>query len=168
MKFSPNFRTSVIAVLIAGALSFLSFGVNRGIAQNAGQLIFTPTGQELVQVIPPNTAAIAYVSLAAMRDGAQYSFQAPLTGTTIVMAAETSVLSLNPAGTLAALTITMPPTLYDGKIVTIFSSQILTALTLNTSNSATFVPAAPTATTVVNTAYSFIYDKALNQWHRFQ
>jgi hypothetical protein len=168
MKLLQNLRASVIAALIAGALVVLSFGVNRGIAQNAGQLIFTPTGQELVQVIPPNTAAIAYVPLAALRDGAQYVYNVPLTGFTIVMTAEQSVVSLNPAGGIATGTITMPPTLYDGKIVTIGSSQaITTTLTLNTSNGATFVPAAPT-TLAANVSVSFIYDKANNQWHRFQ
>lgn len=168
MKLSRNFRASVIAVLIAGALSVLSFGINRVVAQNAGQLIFTPTGKELIQVIPPSTAAIAYVPLSALRDGAQYVYNVPLTGFTLVMTAEQSVVSLNPAGTLAAGTVTLPPTLYDGKIVTIFSSQIITALTLNTSNSATFVPAAPTTFAAVNGSVSFVYDLALNQWHRFQ
>lgn len=166
MKFSQACRAAVIAALIAGALSVFSFGVSR--AQNAGDLIFTPTGKEFIQVLPPNSAAFVFVPLAALRDGAQYVYNVPLTGFTIVMTAEQSVVSLNPAGTLAAGTITLPPTLYDGKIVSIFSSQIITALTLNTSNSATFVPAVVTTLAAANTSVSYIYDKANNQWHRFQ
>jgi hypothetical protein len=143
-------------------------GVDRAHAQASNQLLFTPTGKEIIELTPPNSATFAYMPLSALRDGAQYAFSAPLTGVTIVMTAEQSIITVNPAGTIAALTVTMPPTLYDGKIVTVFSSQIITALTLNTSNSATFVPAAPTTMAAVNTSYSFIYDKALNQWHRFQ
>lgn len=155
-------------LLVALALPSLLAMSERAQAQANNQLLYTPTGKEMIELTPPGSATFAYVPLAAVRDGAQYSFSAPLTGATIVMTAEQSIISVNPAGTLAALTITLPPTLYDGKIVTIFSSQILTALTLNTSNGATFVPAAPTAVAAANTAYSFIYDKANNQWHRFQ
>lgn len=154
-----------------GALALLLIAAivpQRIIAQNAGQLIFTPTGKELIQVIPPNTAAIAYVSVAAMRDGAQYVYNVPLTGFTLVMAEEQSVATLNPAGTLAAGTVTMPPTLYDGKVVTIFSSADVTALTLSTSNGATFVPAQAPFTLSANTSRSYVYDLANNQWHRFQ
>jgi hypothetical protein len=167
MAISKTFRAFVLGALALGAVLAAVLPL-RSIAQNAGQLIFTPTGQELIQVIPPNTAAIAYVPLAAVRDGAQYVYNVPLTGFTIVMTAEQSVVSLNPAGTLATGTVTLPPTLYDGKIATIFSSADVTLLTVNTSNGATFAPAAPAAILTANTSRSYIYDKANNQWHRFQ
>jgi len=151
----------LIGALIAVFLSAAAF------AQSSQQLLFTPTGKELIELTPPGSATLAYVPLAAVRDGGQYVYNVPLTGFTIVMAAEQSVVSLNPAGTLATGTVTLPPTLYDGKIVSIFSSAAITALTLNTSNSATFVPAVVT-TLAANASVSYIYDKANNQWHRFQ
>ncbi len=155
------FRRSGIAGLALFGLAGLA------LAQSPNQLILTPTGKELIEVTPPGSATFGYLPLAVVRDGAQYVYNVPLTGFTIVMTAEQSVVSLNPAGTLATGTITMPPTLYDGKIVTIFSSQTVTALTLNTSNSATFVPAVVT-TIAAGGSVSYIYDKANNQWHRFQ
>lgn len=164
MKPISHFR--IVAALLAVAALLLGAGyVN---AQSNTQLQFTPTGKELIELTPPGSATFVYVPLAAVRDGGQYVYATPLTGTTTVMTAEQSVAAFNPAGTLAALTVTLPPTLYDGKIVTIFSSQIITTLTLNTSNSATFVPAAPTTLASANLSISFIYDKANNQWHRFQ
>lgn len=168
MTMKLCFRNLLLAAsLMIGVLLCAIGPTQRAFAQNAGQLLFTPTGKELVQVIPPSTAAIAYVPLAMLRDGAQYVYNVPLTGFTLVMTAEQSVVSLNPAGTLATGTVTLPPTLYDGKIVSIFSSQTITALTLNTSNSATFVPAVVT-TLAAGSSVSYIYDLANNQWHRFQ
>lgn len=172
MRPSLNIRAFLAAGALAALLSLGSFAINRGLAQNAGNVQFTPTGTEMIQIYPAGTAANVFVPLASFRDGAQWIYNVPLTGFTIVMTAEQSVVSLNPAGTLATGTVTMPPTLYDGKIVSIFSSQIITSLTLNTSNSATFVPAAGTglfgALANGGVSVSFIYDKALNQWHRFQ
>lgn len=161
-------RHARIAALVALGLLVGAIGADRAAAQNAGQQIFTPTGKELIQVIPPNTAAIAYMSVSGLRDGAQYVYNVPLTGFTLVMLPEQSVVSLNPAGTLATGTITMPPATTDGKIVSIFSSQIITALTINTSNGATFVPAVVTTLAAANNSVSYIYDLANNQWHRFQ
>jgi hypothetical protein len=157
------FAAAVLATIALAALSVAP----RVLAQAPSQLLFTPTGKELIELTPPGSATLAYVPLSVVRDGAQYLYNVPLTGFAIVMTAEQSVVSLNPAGTLAAGTITMPPTLYDGKIVSIFSSQTITALTLNTSNSATFVPAVVT-TLAAGASVSYVYDKANNQWHRFQ
>jgi len=157
----------VAALLVAGVVAAALDGADRALSQAANQILFTPTGKEFIEVTPPGSASFAYVPLAAVRDGAQYLFSAPASGSTIVMAAEQSVASLNPAAALSALTITMPPTPYDGKIVSMFSTLAITTLTLNTSNGATFVPAQP-GTLAQGGSLSFIYDKALNQWHRFQ
>lgn len=167
MKLSTNFRLNVIAVLVVGALSLVWSGIGNLSAQNAGQIQLAPVGNEQVQIYPPGTAANVYVSVASLRDGRMWVFSAPTTGFTITMTDLQSIVSLNPAGTLAAGTIVLPPTLTDGKTVSVFSSQTITALTLSTSNSATFVPAAPT-TLAQNTQIEFVYDKANNQWHRFQ
>lgn len=169
MKLSLNFRASVIAVIAAAALSFVSFGVNRLQAQNAGQFIRTLLGTESVQIQSQvnNTAAITYTTVGSLRDGRQWLYQVPLTGFSITMTVSQSVVALNPAGTLAAGAIVMPPTQDDGKTVTFFSTAIVTALTVTTSNSATFAPAVVTAL-AANVPVSYVYDLANNQWHRFQ
>lgn len=166
-SIKKRFLVSVLATVLTTAfLVALLVGSNVE-AQNAGQVQYTPTGAEMVQIYPSGTAANVYVPLASLRDGVQGSYNVPLTGFTRVMAPEQSVLTLDPAGTLATGTVTLPATLSDGKVVTIFSSQTITALTINTSNGATFVPAVVT-TLAANASVSYWYDKALNQWHRFQ
>lgn len=56
----------------------------------------------------------------------------PLTGATLTVArAKDAVLLIDPAGTLATLTVALPTTyLENGDTVTIATSQIITALTL--------------------------------------
>lgn len=158
---------SAVAALVATACLFGLLPGSKVEAQNAGQVITAPVGNELVQVYPPNTAAIAYMSTSSLRDGRFYVYNVPLTGFSITMTVDQSAVSLNPAGTLAAGTIIMPPTTVDGKIVTIYTTQTITALTLSTSNSATFAPAAVT-TLAANATVGYVYDKANNQWHRIQ
>lgn len=166
MKISNYVRAAVTALVIA-VTACVAVGINRGIAQNAGQYLFTPTGKELIQVIPPNTAAIAYTSISSLRDGRMWVYNVPITGFTLTLTVDQSVTSLNPAGTLASGTIVFPATGVDGKSVSIWSSQTITALTLSTTNGATFVPAAPT-TIAAAAQLEFVYDLANNQWHRFQ
>jgi hypothetical protein len=63
-------------------------------------------------------------------------YAAPLTGATVALAATTTNLIINPAGTIAELTITLPAA-SDGKKITISSSEIVTALTLTPDGSDT-------------------------------
>lgn len=59
----------------------------------------------------------------------------PVTTDTITLAADDTVLYVNPAGTIAALTIKLPPVAGQalGKLVDISFSQIVTALTVQNS-----------------------------------
>lgn len=166
MAISRKFRTFVL--LGAGlALALVSSGIGRAIAQNAGQIISAPTGKELFEVSGGLGATKAYMSSSSLRDGRFYIYQVPLTGFSITLNADQSAVALNPGGTLAAGTILMPPTVTDGKIVTIFSTTAITALTLTPTNGATFAPAAAT-TLAAGATLGYVYDKANNQWHRFQ
>lgn len=55
----------------------------------------------------------------------------PTTGGTITLTREKNVYAIiNPAGTLATLTINLPSSPQDADIVTISTSQVLTALTI--------------------------------------
>ena len=147
----------------------LAYGVaaSYGIAQNAGQVLTTLLGNELVQVQSQvnNTAAIAYTTTANLRDGRMWVYNVPLTGFTITMTVSQSAVSLNPAGTLATGTIVLPPTTFDGKVVSIFTTQTITALTISTSNGATFAPAVVT-TLAAGTSVSYVYSLAGSVWHR--
>lgn len=149
------------------ALALLAAAAGYSYAQNQFQTIATLLGTELVEIRPAGSAYSAFTTVANLRDGRMYLYNAPLTGFAITMTVSQSVVSLNPAGTLATGTITLPPTAFDGKTVTIFSSQTITALTINTSNGATFVPAVVT-TLAANASVAYVYDLANNQWHRYE
>lgn len=159
-RFVRNYIVAAALLLSGSAVLY---------AQNAGQVILTMLGSELIQIQSPvnSTAAITYTSVASLRDGRMWVYNVPVTSFTLTLTPLQSAISLNPAGTLAAGTIVMPATTVDGKVVTIFSTAIVTALTLSTTNSATFAPAAVTAL-AANVPVGYVYDKANNQWHRFE
>jgi hypothetical protein len=60
-----------------------------------------------------------------------YDYQVLTTGFTYTFAAGTQVLVINPAGTLATGTITMPASPADGMTITFSSGQRITALTMS-------------------------------------
>jgi len=98
------------------------------------------------------------------------SVQVPLTGFTITIADGVSTLILDPAGTLATGTITLPATPLDGQEVRVTSSQTITALTVS-PNAGQSVANAPTTLAVSLTGpqgYEFIYHAANTTWYRLQ
>ena len=73
-----------------------------------------------------------------------YTYSTPTTGNTITLASGTETAIINPSGTLAALTVTLPActAAYDGSIARFSSSQIITTLTVSaTSGSVADAPA---------------------------
>lgn len=92
------------------------------------------------------------------------SVQVPTTGFAITIANNISTLILNPAGTLASGTITMPATPIDGQEVRFNSSQIVTSLTVSPNTSQT-ISDAPTAF-AAGQGYGFIYHLATTNWFR--
>ena len=90
--------------------------------------------------------------------------QVPLTGFSITIGDSSTVLTLNPAGTLATGTIIMPAHPYDGMPVEIASTQIITALTLspNTGQSIKNAPSALAA----GVGIGYYYVSSLSTWFR--
>lgn len=62
-------------------------------------------------------------------DTPQYAV--PTTGQTVVAGIGVSTLLLDPAGTIAALTVTLPSSPVDGQRFTVSSSAVITVLTIN-------------------------------------
>ena len=90
-----------------------------------------------------------------------YDYQTPTTGFSYTFAAGTQVLVMNPAGTLATGTITMPAAPVDGMTITFSSSQQITALTMagngaSISNAVTLLPA--------KTAVTYVYRATGTTW----
>jgi len=92
----------------------------------------------------------------------QYDYQVLTTGFTYTFAAGTTVLVINPAGTLATGTITFPATPVDGMTVTFSSTQQITALTL-AGNSKTIVSAATILP--ANQATTYVYRLSNTSWY---
>jgi hypothetical protein len=94
-----------------------------------------------------------------------YDYQVLTTGFTYTFAAGTTTLVINPAGTLATGTITMPAAPVDGMVITITSTQQITALTLNgntgqtVNNTTTFIAAA--------SATAYVYRASSTTWFPF-
>lgn len=88
----------------------------------------------------------------------QYS--APTTGSTVTVGSTGHTkLLLNPAGTLATLTVTFPGSPSDGDMVQLGSSQIITALTMN---GGTIVGALTTL--AVGGAGTWVYSSTSSSW----
>lgn len=92
----------------------------------------------------------------------QTQYVTPTTGSTITVNANGNVmLFVNPAGTLATLTITLPSTPSDGDKVDLGSSQIVTGLTMN---GGTIIGAL--STMAVATFASYTYSSGSSSWFR--
>lgn len=72
-----------------------------------------------------------------------YTYTAPASGATVAIASGTQTAVIDPAGTLAALTITLPAcsSAYDGSIARFSSTQTITALTLGAASGSVAAPA---------------------------
>lgn len=91
--------------------------------------------------------------------------QIPLTGFTIAVADGVSTLIINPAGTLATGTITLPAAPYEGQYLEIASTQTQTALTVAVAagSGQTIVGAAVTALVAVTAVKYYFLD---TKWYR--
>lgn len=91
---------------------------------------------------------------------------APLTGTTVTLGKDDTVLHVNPAGTIAALTVKLPPTAGqpNGKVCHISFSQIVTALTVQNSNGGAVASTAG----AVATGHIYRYVNSTLGWVRWQ
>jgi len=93
----------------------------------------------------------------------QYDYQVSTTGFSYTFAAGTTNLVMNPAGTLATGTITMPAAPADGMTITFSSSQIITALTV-AGNTGQSIVGQPTSLTAGGAA-TFVYRLSNTTWY---
>lgn len=94
-----------------------------------------------------------------------YDFQTLVTGFSYTFSAGTLTLIMNPAGTLATGTITMPASPADGMVITIESTQQITALTVQGNIGQSLVGG--TMTMRANQPESFIYRLTNTTWYPF-
>ena len=94
----------------------------------------------------------------------------PLAAASIQIPSNVQKLQLRPAGTLATLTIVMPQNATEGSVVTISSSQILTALTISPYAGQSIVDAPTTLAAQGSVEFTFNQTAsagfAANTWYR--
>lgn len=93
-----------------------------------------------------------------------YVYSAPTTGSTVTIASGTETEVIDPAGTLATLTVTLPACSsgYDGSVARFSSSQTITALTVNAASGT--VSNAPT-TIAAGGGFKFICRGSNTKWY---
>jgi hypothetical protein len=92
-----------------------------------------------------------------------YDFQVLTTGFSYTFAAGTQTLVINPAGTLATGTITMPAAPVDGMVITIESTQQVTAVSVLANSGQTLVGAP--SQLIPNQPLAFLYRLANTTWY---
>jgi hypothetical protein len=94
-----------------------------------------------------------------------YDFQVLTTGFSYTFASGITTLIAAPAGTLAAGTITMPGSPADGMVITITTTQEITALTI-AGNSGQSIGGTQVSLMAANSAMSFVYRQSNTTWYR--
>jgi hypothetical protein len=130
-----------------------SIGTTTGLSSGGAIQLFDGTHGSNVTILNGGSTVAAFSSGSAAITGSishsaqeidkSYSYSTPTTGTTVALATGTETAVINPAGTLAALTVTLPACTsgYDGSIARYSSSQTITTLTLTaTSGSVSNAP----------------------------
>ena len=94
-----------------------------------------------------------------------YTYNTPTTGQTVTLASGTETAIINPSGTLATLTVTLPAcnSGYDGSIARISSTQIVTTLTVNATSGS--VVGGPTSL-AVGSGSGYLCRGANTTWYR--
>lgn len=91
-------------------------------------------------------------------------YTTPATGTTITSTAGIKQVVANPAGTLLALTVIFPASPVNGQTFGLAISQIITTLTLNTSDGSTIDGSITTSS--VNSNGGWVYSSVANIWFK--
>lgn len=129
-----------------------------------------PADTQAAQGVPPQTVLLPITALNA----GPYQYAAPLTGASLTLTAQQRRLIVEPAGTIAALTVVFPAAtaLSDNQSMGLCSTQIVTTLTI-TNGAGTTVLNAPTAMTVplatgAASCVEWVYRQANTSWYRVQ
>ncbi len=152
-------------LLAAVALTF----VGGAIAASTVPIVSTVGTADLVQIIPGGIAtAQRYFAYPQQIAGAPayQNLGAATTGNTYVFGNYTTNMIAQPAGTLAAVTLTAAANPSDGQVQCFTSTQTTTSLTWN-ANTGQSISGAPTAG-VANTQACMIYVKSAATWYRLR
>lgn len=97
-------------------------------------------------------------------DSESLTYNVPIAGFSLTIGAGVQQLVLNPAGVLANGTVTMPAAPTNGFVVTISSTQVVTALTLSPNSGQTIATA--TTALAAGVAVRYIYVSSVTKWFK--
>jgi hypothetical protein len=144
----------------SSASTFADSAANQFLVRAAGGFYFnTATSTTAVQIDTSSNL----INLKGTSDQS-FSYQTPATGFSITIGAGVKTLILDPAGTLATGTITMPASPINGQEIRFSSSQIITGLTVS-ANSGQTISNAPTTITA-GMGFGYIYRTTSTNWYR--
>jgi hypothetical protein len=149
MKRKTIFAAVALAALFGAATAFAQGTANTTIP--GGPLTGVLHQQDSVQIVPYNLPGVPEygAQIGTASSMTTYLVSVPLTGFTITAPSPVTAtfLLLNPAGTLATGTLTMPATPNDGGSFCVMSTQTQTALTVSANTGQTVAGTAVTALT---------------------
>jgi len=96
----------------------------------------------------------------------QLAYAVPTMGQTITMAAAALRLLLEPAGTLAALTLVLPPNPVDNQEVDVSSTAIITALTLQAGTGGASIKGGAPSSMTAGSGFRLVFVASKNAWYR--
>lgn len=155
------------AAAFAAAMALPSLAL----AQNVqAPLVPSLHAYDAVHVVPNGNPGPANVYANAGQIGAMDSYQiiVPVTGFSFTPASNITLLILNPAGTLATGTLTMPATPSDGGRFCVMSTQTQTALTVSANTGQSLVGTAVTALVANAPPKCWRYVAPLGDWFALQ
>ncbi len=150
--------------LIAAAALCIAALAGFAVAQTPSVFITSPVGSETIQA-RNSGAAITSIFLSQARDAVGFSTQAPSTGFSLAFTQYQSLMVISSASTLAAGTITLSPTPYNGQQNCFYTRPIVTSLTMAAGTGSATINNGLTATTAL-TQYCFVYSTTGNVWER--
>lgn len=114
----------------------------------------------IVAATPATWAAIG-----ARGAGSNYAYAQPASGATLTAAAALGAYIIDPAATLASLTVTLPPGAIDGQLFELSTSQAITALSVSPATGQTVNGAGPFLL-AADGGCGWRYRAANNTWYR--
>lgn len=136
-----------------GGQGYFYWNVNNAAADDGGVTTIVPNGSTAGAWTRLNSVAVVPSSI-----------QIPTTGFSITIGTGINQLILNPAGTLAAGTVTMPLMVLNNQSVKISTEQTITSLTIS-PNTNQFIIGAPT-TLALGSPAVFTYNLTNLTWYR--
>lgn len=126
---------------------------------------YTLAAGDTVWVNSRNSSRETVGAVQQVRQAQPVDYNAPLTGASIVPSDQSAGFIIDPAGTIAALTVTMPANPLDGQTFFLASTQTVSTLTQNAAAGQTLNGALTTISATRTTGGTWAYHAANKTWY---